>query len=57
MSEIVNPSSNSSGAAQQIIVELIRAGKIGYVNAENAAKEINELYEKLVEGYRKTNSR
>jgi len=57
MSDLVNPNNASSTAAQQIIVELIRAGKIGFYDAESTAKEINELYRKLVDGYRETHSR
>ena len=57
MSDPITPSGNPSGAAQQIIVELIRAGKIGFYDAATTAKEINELYEKLVDGYRATTQR
>lgn len=57
MSDPITPSGNPSGAAQQVIVELIRAGKISFFDAETAAKEINELYEKLLDGYKATNRR
>lgn len=57
MSDSITPSANPSGAAQQVIVELIRAGKIGFYDAATTAKEINELYEKLLDGYKTTNQR
>lgn len=57
MSDAINPSSSPSAAAQQIIVELIRAGKVSNHDAAATAKEINELYAKLVEGYKTTNNR
>ncbi|MEL2240711.1 hypothetical protein PAS25_06840 [Leclercia adecarboxylata] len=52
MSDTIAPSTNRSGAAQQVIIELIRAGKITFYDAETTAKEINELYSKLLDGYR-----
>lgn len=56
MSDPIIPSNNKSGAAQQIIIELIRAGKISFYDAESTAKEINELYLKLLHGYRDAHS-
>lgn len=56
MSDPIIPSNNKSGAAQQIIIELIRAGKISHHDAETTAKEINELYLKLLQGYRDAHS-
>jgi len=57
MSEPITVSNNKSAAAQQIILELIRAGKISYSNPESTAKEINDLYENLLDGFRQTHSR
>lgn len=56
MSDPIMPSNNKSAAAQQIIIELIRAGKISHYDAETTAKEINELYLKLLQGYRDAHS-
>ncbi|SER26165.1 hypothetical protein SAMN05216522_11749 [Rosenbergiella nectarea] len=57
MSEPITVSNNKSGAAQQIIIELIRAGKISYSNPQSTAREINELYENLLDGFRETHNR
>ncbi|MCU5775082.1 hypothetical protein N5923_23510 [Erwiniaceae bacterium BAC15a-03b] len=48
MSDIANPSANSKIAAQQIIVELIRAGKLG---AGDSGDQIIAIYENLVAQY------
>ncbi|TEQ77820.1 hypothetical protein [Pseudomonas aeruginosa] len=52
MSEIVNPSSSSSGAALQVVIELIRAGqlKVGVNDQEAAA--IIATYDQIFEHFR-----
>ncbi|WP_369788507.1 hypothetical protein [Rouxiella sp. WC2420] len=57
MPDTINPIHNKYMASQQIIIELIRAGKISVGSADSAAKEINSLYQQLVDGYQKTHGR
>ncbi len=57
MSESVNPKSNKYAAAQQIVIEMIRAGKINETSADSQAREINTLYRLLVEGFDETHNR
>ncbi|MGF6189658.1 hypothetical protein [Serratia sp. 2723] len=47
--EIINPAKHPELAAQQVVIELIRAGKID--NAFNGAKALN-TYQNLVEKYK-----
>lgn len=57
MSDVASPFNSKSTAAHEVIIEMIRAGKIPYRSPETTAKEINELYERLVDGYDKTHNR
>ncbi len=57
MSNVANPGNSKSTAAHEVIIELIRAGKIPYRSPETTAKEINELYEKLLDGYTQAHNR
>lgn len=54
MSEIVSPSNSCRGAAQQVVIELIRAGKLGPVND---GATIIAVYEKLVAEYERINKK
>ncbi|MES4614219.1 hypothetical protein V2154_16755 [Ewingella sp. CoE-038-23] len=53
MSETINPASSPRGAAQQIVLELIKAGKLG---GGNEGAFVIATYEKLVEEYERINS-
>lgn len=53
MSETINPSSSPRGAAQQVVLELIKAGKL---SGSNDGAFVIKTYEKLVEEYERINS-
>lgn len=54
MSEVINPANSPRAAAQQVVIELIRAGKVGGIND---AEAVIKIYEKLVEEYDRINNK
>ncbi|WP_241647473.1 hypothetical protein [Rosenbergiella metrosideri] len=55
MSEIINPITYVHAAAQQVIVELIRAGICAGKTAAEAGEMVNTLYADILKGYRANN--
>ena len=55
MSEIINPITNVHAAAQQVIVELIRAGIFAGKTAAQAGEMVNTLYADKLKGYKANN--
>ncbi|EOF2688761.1 hypothetical protein M8T34_05445 [Enterobacter hormaechei] len=52
MSDVINPRNSAEAAAQQVILELIKAGNLGPgVNG----KAITDVYENLVKEYKRLN--
>lgn len=54
MSEVINPANSPKAAAQQVVIELIRAGKLGGLND---AEAVIKIYEKLAEEYQRINDK
>lgn len=55
MSEIINPITNVYAAAQQVIVELIRAEIFVGKTAAQAGERVNTLYADIFKGYKANN--
>ena len=53
MSEVVNPANSPRGAAQQVVLELIKAGKL---SGGDSGAFVISAYEKLVAEYERINS-
>ncbi|OON34646.1 hypothetical protein BTJ39_23815 [Izhakiella australiensis] len=47
MSEIVDPKRNPSLAAQQLVVELIRAGKLGSSVIDRQAENVIQVFDSI----------
>ncbi|HEJ7990206.1 TPA: hypothetical protein SMI27_000844 [Serratia liquefaciens] len=54
MSDVINPSNSARGAAQQVVLELIKAGKL---SGGNDGLFVINTYEKLVEEYERINEK
>ena len=52
MSDVINPRNSAEAAAQQVILELIKAGNLGAVGN---GKAITDVYENLVKEYKRLN--
>lgn len=52
MSETINPGNSPRGAAQQVVLELIKAGKLG---GANDGQIVINTYENLVKEYQRIN--
>jgi hypothetical protein len=52
MSDVINPRNSAEAAAQQVILELIKAGNLG---AGVNGKAITDVYENLVKEYKRLN--
>ena len=57
MSEVANPKSNKYSAAQEIVLEVIKAGNLKSGHADYLAKEINTLYKLIIDGFDETHNR
>ncbi|WP_276972890.1 hypothetical protein [Tatumella ptyseos] len=57
MSDTLNPKQNKYVAAHQIVLEMIRSGKIRGNSADEQAHEISSLYRYLLDAYDETHNR
>jgi len=57
MSDALNPKQNKHVAAHQIVLEMIRAGKIIGNSADEQAHEISSLYRYLLDAYDEIHNR
>lgn len=54
MSETINPANSPRGAAQQVVLELIKAGNL---SAGNDGQIVINIYENLVKEYQRINDK
>lgn len=54
MSDVINPSNSPRGAAQQVVLELIKAGKI---SGGSDGQFVINAYENLVKEYERINEK